>query len=103
MNIITSNSFKSVHKQRTESVVNFFIMDVRREMLREMNLTDDEDFLELIELEVFSRRPRQLRQKPDHFNIWNEEEFRARFRLSKNTVSLVVDEIRNNISFIKNE
>lgn len=78
-------------------------MEVPREILREFELTDDEDFLELVEIEVFPRRPRQLRQRPNHFDIWNDEEFRARFRLSKNTVSLVVDEIRNNISCIKNE
>ncbi|KAJ8928921.1 hypothetical protein NQ314_018447 [Rhamnusium bicolor] len=66
------------------------------------DLTDDEDFLELVKLEAFPRAPRNFRNRENHFLKWNENEFRERFRLSKETVQLIVDEIRDEISFLKN-
>ncbi|KAJ8964653.1 hypothetical protein NQ314_004724, partial [Rhamnusium bicolor] len=61
------------------------------------------DFLELVELEAFPRAPRNFRNRENHFLKWNENEFRERFRLSKETVQLIVDEIRDEISFLKNK
>lgn len=64
------------------------------------DLTHDEDFLELIEHILIPRAPRQYQQRPNHFEVCNEKQFIARFRLSKVVVSLITDEItpgiRNN-------
>lgn len=67
------------------------------------NLTDDEDFLELIEIEAFPRAPRNFRQRENHFLKWSENEFRERFRLSKGTVELIIDEIADEIVCLKNK
>lgn len=67
------------------------------------DLTDDEDFLQLVEIEAFPRAPRIFRQRENHFLKWNENEFRQRFRLSKETVELITGEIRNEIVCLKNE
>ncbi|KAG5874082.1 hypothetical protein JTB14_033431 [Gonioctena quinquepunctata] len=48
--------------------------------LQELNLTDDEDFLELVELELLPRAPRNFRMRDNNLFKWNDEEFRARFR-----------------------
>lgn len=67
------------------------------------NLTDDEDFLELFEIEAFPRAPRNFRQRENHFLMWNENEFRERFRLSKGTMGRIIDEIADEIVCLKNE
>lgn len=78
-------------------------MNIQRGDLEEMNLTDDEDFLELVELELFPRAPRNFRLRDNHFLKWNDEEFRTRFRLSKVTVQLIIEEITESISCIRYE
>ncbi|KAF5306061.1 hypothetical protein FQA39_LY09039 [Lamprigera yunnana] len=69
-------------------------------MLNYNDLTDDEDFLELVEHIVVPRAPRQYQQRPNHFEIWNDKQFITRFRLSKAVVTLITEEteleIRNN-------
>lgn len=47
-------------------------------------LTDDED--DLINFVEAPRRDRQFRDRPDHLNLWNDEEFVTRFRISKRSV-----------------
>lgn len=42
--------------------------------------------------------PRIYRPRIDHLNIWNDEEFLCRFRLSKNSVRLITGLIRDEIS-----
>lgn len=76
-------------------------MELMREDLE--NLTDDDDFMELIEIEAFPRAPRNFRLRENHFLKWNEEEFRQRFRLSKETVEFIIEEIRDEIVCLKNE
>lgn len=66
------------------------------------DLTDDEDFLELIQIELFPRKPRTFREKIDHFEKWDESEFRERFRLSKDTVRLILEDINNDLVCLKN-
>ena len=68
-------------------------MDVN---LRE--LTDDEDFIELVELVRRPRAQQTFRERPNHFDKWTNDEFKARFRLSKNVVRYLIIEIEDQIS-----
>lgn len=47
---------------------------------------------------VAFRRQRIYRLRTDHFARWRDDEFFDRFRLSKRTVSYIVDLIRDRIS-----
>lgn len=78
-------------------------MLLERELVREMELTDDEDFLELVEAEAWPRAPRNFRPRQNQFLKWNDKEFRERFRLSKETVSFLIEEISDEISCLKNQ
>lgn len=62
------------------------------------DLTDDEDFLELYNIIQHPRRPQTYRHREDHFAKWNDGEFHARFRLSKNVVRFITNEIAEAIS-----
>lgn len=66
------------------------------------DLTDDEDFLELLYQEIFPRRSRIFRERINHFIKWEENEFRSRFRLSKQTVNFIIGEIKEDIVCLKN-
>ncbi|KAK4880427.1 hypothetical protein RN001_008573 [Aquatica leii] len=57
------------------------------------NLTDDEEFRELVLQDAFPRVPRQFKERPNHFTKWRNEEFLLRFRLSKLVVRYVIDKI----------
>lgn len=61
------------------------------------DLTDDEDFLELFDIIENPRMPRTYKKRPNNFLIWNDTQFLQRFRLSKNTVQMLIDEIREDI------
>ncbi|KAB0805355.1 hypothetical protein PPYR_02325 [Photinus pyralis] len=65
-------------------------------------LTDDEDFVELINLIAHPRRPKVYRNRANHFEIWDDDEFRARFRLSKEVVQFIVNEVRDEITSLTN-
>lgn len=41
---------------------------------------------------------RVYRPRIDHFNVWSDEEFLCRFRLSKNSVRQITNLIRDEIS-----
>lgn len=60
-------------------------------------LTDDEDFLEFFDVVVNPRMPRTYKERPNNFLIWNDKQFLQRFRLSKHTVRMIIDEIREDI------
>ncbi|KAF5308280.1 hypothetical protein FQR65_LT06273 [Abscondita terminalis] len=62
------------------------------------DLTDDEDFLELYDIVEHPREPQVFRVREDHFTKWNDTEFRQRFRLSKEVVRFVTEEISEMIS-----
>ncbi|KAJ8912380.1 hypothetical protein NQ315_014748 [Exocentrus adspersus] len=63
-----------------------------------LDLTDDEDFVDIINmLRNVRRRPQNYRPREDHFLSWNEEDFIKRFRLSKNGVRYIVNLISDNI------
>lgn len=60
-------------------------------------LTDDEDFLELIDNVQNPRCRQTYRERSNHFTKWNDRDFKFRFRLSKQAVQMVIDEIREDI------
>ncbi|KAK9681280.1 DDE superfamily endonuclease [Popillia japonica] len=63
------------------------------------DLSDDEDFLELVNIVMHPRQPKVYRERTNEFNkMWSDEEFRNRFRLSKPVVEYVRDEIADEIS-----
>ncbi|KAK9701963.1 DDE superfamily endonuclease [Popillia japonica] len=61
----------------------------------EEELTDDEDFIELLNIEL--RIPRVFRERINHFEKWNDNEFKQRLRLSKPVVKFVIDKIAGEI------
>lgn len=71
-------------------------MDILDEQQEE--LTDDEDFLELIHHVLHPRAPKVYRERPNHFNKWNDKEFKSRFRLEKQVVAFIIDQISEEIS-----
>lgn len=62
------------------------------------DLTDDEDFLELVEMELNQRVPRIFRQRPSNFEIWRDNEFLNRFRFSKPVVQFLIEKLNNNLA-----
>ena len=67
---------------------------------QELVLTDDEDFLELIDIVLHPRAQQIYRNRPNHFDIWNEKEFKSRFRLDKQVVRFVIEHISDEISSV---
>lgn len=61
-------------------------------------ITDDEDFLGLVDAVLHPRMPRTFRQRPDHFTLWTDNEFLQRFRLTKNTVAYISECVSPTIS-----
>nr|CAI5847003.1 unnamed protein product [Callosobruchus analis] len=61
-------------------------------------LTDDDDMLELLDILNRRRARKRYRERINHFKKWNDEEFRQRFRLSKQGVLFVLENITANIS-----
>lgn len=61
-------------------------------------LTDDEDMRELIDLNDGRRMRRNFRERPNHFEKWNDKEFHQRFRFSKNGVRFILNLIEENIT-----
>ncbi|KAF6209472.1 hypothetical protein GE061_015219 [Apolygus lucorum] len=57
----------------------------------------DEDFQQ--PLEVVVPRRRIERERVDHFNIWDDTDFFARFRLTKEGISVILDLIENSLLF----
>ncbi|KAL1488355.1 hypothetical protein ABEB36_014832 [Hypothenemus hampei] len=60
-------------------------------------LTDDKDFLFAVKNIGYERTDRTFHQRTLQFEKWNDEEFLKRFRLSKNNVKFVTDQIRATI------
>lgn len=70
-------------------------MDVGH-MYQELFEDVDEDY-EDYEILILIRKPYTVRPRPNFLNIYDEEEFIARFRLNKETVLTIVDLIRERI------
>lgn len=64
------------------------------EILDILNAVEDEE----LEIQApITRWPRRIRDRVDHFEIWNELEFFNRFRMTKNTASIVLELIQYTI------
>lgn len=50
----------------------------------------EDDFVNMAELVAFPRRAKVFRKRPDHFQVWRDEEFLNRFRLKKDTVKFIL-------------
>lgn len=66
--------------------------------------SDSDDSIEDIEdfENILYRRPYTIRRRPDHMNFWDDEDFKIRFRLSKNTVNLLVNQIQHLLLYTTN-
>lgn len=65
------------------------------------NITEDEDFLDLVNIvqqERIIRQPQHFLRRSNHFVKWSDEEFLARFRLSKNGVRFILHRIHHLIT-----
>ena len=60
-------------------------------------ITDDEDFLELVDIVRHPRRQRVVRHRINHFEEWDDDNFKNRFRVSK-AVHRITDLIGDNIA-----
>lgn len=58
----------------------------------------DDSLFELAELVAFPRQAKVIRDRPDHFQTWRDDEFLQRFRLTKNTVKFILDVIETEIA-----
>ncbi|KAJ8968229.1 hypothetical protein NQ314_002397 [Rhamnusium bicolor] len=58
-------------------------------------LSDDEDMIDLINIIDHPRAPRQFRNRENQFGKWNDVEFFQRFRVSKDTVNFVLENIQD--------
>jgi len=56
---------------------------------------DDVEFQEYLN---YQRRPYTVRTRVDHFSTWDELDFKNRFRLSKETVLMILNMIGPTIS-----
>jgi len=58
----------------------------------------DDDDQEIVNFLNYQRRVYTIRPRVDHMNIWDDEDFRARFRISKDVVIQVLGFINDQIS-----
>lgn len=56
---------------------------------------EDENILRYVR--QIRRKDRVVRLRPNHFAIWDEKEFITRFRLSKETVHMIIQKIEDTI------
>ena len=57
---------------------------------------EDESILRYVR-QMKRRKDRVVRPRPNHFAIWDENEFINRFRLSKETVHMIIQQIQDTI------
>ncbi|XP_018578346.1 putative nuclease HARBI1 [Anoplophora glabripennis] len=73
---------------------NLLFMDV------EVFSDDDDDFYDGNYIEI--RRPYTLRNKPNNLDVWDDDDFFRRFRLTKPTVNLLIIRVQNQLEVIWN-
>lgn len=56
--------------------------------------SSDEEYYNII---VRVHRERHIRPRVDHFSIWDDMEFYKRFRMSKQSAHMVLEQIRHKI------
>lgn len=61
------------------------------------------ELFELKKLRYFLKRRNKrihtFRERPNHFDAWNDAEFLKRFRLSKKSAIMVLDKIKPNLTY----
>lgn len=73
-------------------------MEWNSEMDTDEEITDDEDFVQLMLVVTFPRRKKVFRARPNPFQIYANQDFFDRFRLSKSTARFVLGLIETRIS-----
>lgn len=68
------------------------------ELIMDHAILFEDDDNELNEYVNYVRRPYTIRCRIDHFNKWDDYDFKVRFRLSKETVIEVLNIIKHSIS-----
>jgi hypothetical protein len=58
---------------------------------RDFDSSDEEDEF-FMNLDAQGRRAKNFRARVDHFNVWNDDGFFVRFRLTKPTVLYLLEE-----------
>jgi len=58
----------------------------------------DSSLFELACIIGFPRQAKTIRDRPDHFQVWRDNEFLQRFRLTKTTVKFILDVIETKIA-----
>lgn len=58
----------------------------------------DDDDQEIVNFINYQRRVYTIRERVDHMNMWDDEDFRTRFRISKDVVLQVLGFINDQIS-----
>lgn len=71
----------------------YFSMDM--DIFEDLELLNDPD-IELIE-DIVPDHEYELRPRTDHFTKWNDDEFYNRFRMSKPTVALILEQIERDL------
>lgn len=64
--------------------------------MAEANFSDSDDEL-LYNLFLRTRKQKKIRQRPDILNEYDDDEFFMRFRLKKDTVLMVLDQINDDL------
>ncbi|EZA47363.1 hypothetical protein X777_16257 [Ooceraea biroi] len=62
-----------------------------------LSSSDDEDIIP-----HYNRRERRFKELVNYFEVLDELEFKMRFRLSKQTVLLILEQIREELVFLTN-
>ena len=61
------------------------------------------ELFELKKLRYFLKRREKrvhtFRERPNHFDVWNNDEFLKRFRLSKKSAKMVLDKIEPMLTY----
>ncbi|KAB0804518.1 hypothetical protein PPYR_01488 [Photinus pyralis] len=68
------------------------IFDIFEELM-----SDDEEIINFVER---PRRRKQFRQRKNHFEEWDDEAFLDRFRLSKDCILAILEQIEEQISYL---
>lgn len=66
----------------------------------EVGIFDSDSGSELEDwVEVVFRKPYVVRERLNHMNMWNDQEFKIRFRLSKETVNNLLEMVQEYLQF----
>lgn len=58
---------------------------------------ENESYQDYASVIGYARRTKVIRLRPNHFDIWGDAEFYNRFRMSKQTAKMVLNQIASRI------